>query len=94
MAKEYATENLELSEDTVEIYNNYHFYNNIGSNMLFLVDNYPKAFVRFCYNDANKTLIFLGLYTSGTYLQTANELSGDWEAFLNEFYGHCYDFSA
>ena len=92
LAKEYAMQNLTLSNDPVEIYNDYHFYDNLSDE--YYANKYPIMFLRFCYNDTNNTLLFLGLITMGDYAQTANELSDAYEAFLKEFYGDWYDFSA
>ena len=96
LAKEFVFEHLKLSGEIVEIYNNYYFYDNItyANDSPHLVNNYPYAFVRFCYNDTNNTLIFIGFDSYGEFRQTADNLANDWESFLKEFYGEWYDFSA
>ena len=91
LAKEYVIEQMPLSDNVVETYNNYCFYDVLGDDRYLI--RYPDCFVRFCYNDTNNTLIFLALDAYGEYRETTNELADNWGAFLDEFYGQWYDFS-
>ena len=90
-AKNYVFESLELSISPVEEYNGYVFYDNYTGS---LSNDFPYSFMRFAYNDSNNTLIFIGCYMSIGFDDNIDELSQNWGAFLNEFYGQWYDFSA
>ena len=86
-AKQYAMDNMVLSESAVEEYNGYVFYDNYAD-----IErdgfSYPRRFKRFGYNDSKNTLIFIGFYHSDRSLSFS-----EWSAFLEEFYNEWYDFS-
>ena len=89
-AKEYVFATMDLSDESVETYNEYVFYDNYTA---YFGINAPYQFKRFAFNDSKKTLIFIGHY-SFQYYDILEEYSDDWGAFLNDFYGDWYDFSA
>ena len=100
-AKQTMLEEIQPYNDKFYQYNDYYFYEN--SNQINLdpnqTSNFPKSFNMACYNDENYTLIFIGLY-SGTlagpscledkYLE---DIEGNWEAFVDQYFGAYYDFS-
>ena len=87
-AKQYAMEELALSDDMVVQYNNYMFYdNNVNSN------RFPYRFKRFAYNDSNNTLIFIGFDVSVELYSEVDEAINDWGIFLEKYYGEFYTFS-
>ena len=88
-AKAYVFANMDLSEESVESYNGYAFYDIYTESFGI---NAPHQFKRFAFNDSKKTLIFIGHY-SFQYEDILEEYSDDWGAFLNDFYGDWYDFS-
>ena len=90
-AKAYTLEQLKLSEQIVDIYNNYYFFENLTSRSTCLKDNFPYSFVRFAYNDTNNTLVFIGFYSGSG--EKAKITADDWGGFLEEYYGDWYDFS-
>ena len=95
-AKKTMLEEIKPYEDKFYYYNEYNFY--LNSNHFDLVDGgktrFPSAFTMACYNDENHTLIFMGLYISipldEKYLE---DIEGNWEAFVDQYYGAYYDFS-
>ena len=96
-AKKYTMEQLILSDQAVEVHNNYYFFENwtpAETGDTFLKDNFPHEFVRFAYNDTNNTLIFIGLFMPETSNKTTDQTSTDWSSFLEQYYGEWYDFSA
>ena len=88
MAKQYAMENLALSDDMAVQHNDYIFYDNdVDSN------KFPYSFKRFAYNDSNNTLIFIGFDVSMELYSDVDEAIGDWGGFLEKYYGEFYTFS-
>ena len=95
-AKKTMLEEIKPYEDKFYYYNEYNFY--LNSNHFDLVDGgktrFPSAFTMACYNDENHTLIFMGLYISipldEKYLE---DIEGNWEAFVDQYFGAYYDFS-
>ena len=86
-AKQYAMDNLDLSENVVEEYNGYIFYDNYADDF-----SYPHNFKRFAYNDDNNTLIFIGCYISLDLNEEVNEIADNWGTFLDKYYGEYYSF--
>ena len=92
-AKQTMLETIKPYDDQFYQYNDYTFYVNSWPSF------FPEHFTMACYNDENHTLIFIGLY-SGTlagpscldekYLE---DIEGNWEAFVDQYYGAYYDFS-
>ena len=92
-AKQKTLEEIEPYNDKFYQYNDYKFYVNSWGY------RFPKNFTMVCYNDENYTLIFMGLY-SGTlagpscldekYLE---DIEGNWEDFIDQYFGAYYDFS-
>ena len=97
LAKKYAMDHLNLSESSVEIYNEYYFYDNHtpekNGRTHLSNENYPYAIIRFAYNDSNHTLIFIGFTVSVELYDEVDEIADDWGAFLDRYYGDWYDFS-
>lgn len=89
-AKAYVFANMDLSEESVESYNGYVFFDIYTESFGI---NAPYQFKRFAYNESKKTLIFMGHY-SFRYDDILDEYSDNWGAFLNDFYGDWYDFSS
>ena len=83
-AKQYAMDHMKLSDNIVEEYNGYVFYDNYVDDDF----SFPEEFKRFAYNDTNNTLVFIGFFESGVY-----NCPTDWVTFLEEYYGDWYDFS-
>ena len=83
-AKQYAMNNMSLSDDIVEECNGYVFYDNYVDEDF----SFPRNFKRFAYNDTHNTLIFIGFFTGEDFDLT------DWEEFLEKHYGDWYNFSA
>ena len=89
-AKSYATENLILNENVFTEYNGYVFF----INETYQHDTgYPRKFKVYGYNDEKNTLVFLGFYVSVELYEEVDELSADWPAFLEKYYGEWYSFS-
>ena len=88
-AKQYAMEQLDLSEEIVEEYNCFVFYDNQNP----YVDISPYEFNRFAYNDETNTLLFIGFYASMEFHDEVDAYANDWGAFLENYYGEFYDFS-
>ena len=100
-AKQTMLEEMKPYNDKFYYYNEYNFY--LNSNNFDIINSgksrFPENFTMACYNDENYTLIFMGLY-SGTlagpscldekYLE---DIEGNWEAFVDQYYGAYYDFS-
>lgn len=83
-------ENIPIDQDYVYYHNNYVFYKNTnfhhGENMSF-----PWWFTMACYNDENRTLIFMGLSSSPSD-ETVEEINNDWGQFIKKYYGEYYNF--
>ena len=88
LAKQYVLENNYLSENSVDEYKGYIFYDRNYGERYFK----PSEFRRFAYNDSNNTLLFIGFYEGADYANVSD--FPDWGAFLEEYYGEWYDFSA
>ena len=73
------------------IYGNNH-YGNRPKDEYYHCDNYPKAFKRVAFNDANHTIVFLGIYTSDKMIKELEQDLLDWGAFLKKYYGEFYSF--
>ena len=86
-AKKCVMENDYLSDNSVEEYNGYVFYNVDYNDRGY----HPWEFRRFAYKDANNTLLFIGFYECADYPNVSD--FNDWGAFLEEYYGEWYDFS-
>ena len=100
-AKQTMLEKIKPYQDNIYPYDDYNFY--LNSNHIDIAKDgetrFPRVFTMACYNDKNHTLIFIGLY-SGTlagpscledkYLE---DIEGNWEAFVDQYYGAYYDFS-
>ena len=89
--KVYLAENLRLSEAPTHEYNGYVFYDSF-TNQSHTSKRDPHNFNSLVYNDANNTIILLGLY----YNNDNNELYStdyDWHEYLEVVYGGWYDFS-
>jgi hypothetical protein len=88
-------EEIEPYEDEFFQYNDYYFYENVRGKHAW-GDRFPKKFTMACYNDENHALIFIGLYSGAPscledkYLE---DIEGNWEAFVDQYYGAYYDFS-
>ena len=97
-AKKTMLEEIKPYEDKFYYYNEYNFY--LNSNHFDLVDGgktrFPSAFTMACYNDENHTLIFMGCYISLNYCledEYLEDIEGNWEAFVDQYFGAYYDFS-
>ena len=79
-------------------YNDYVFFENSNFHKL-LNRSVPKHFTMACYNDTICTLIFLGmdsLTMSGSYCledKYLNDIEGNWNSFIDQYFGEIYDFS-
>ena len=96
-AKKYVFESLDLSPEPVAEYNGYYFYDNetpanLGNSHL-SNSNFPLTCNRFAYNDNISTLVFIGFDVGVDLENEVIEVSDDWGAFLEEYYGEWYDFS-
>lgn len=97
-AKQTMLEEIKPYNDTFYYYNEYNFY--LNSNNFDIVNygktRFPADFTMACYNDENHTLIFMGFcmslsnYLDEKYLE---DIEGNWEAFVDQYYGEYYDFS-
>lgn len=98
IAKECLMERaLRLSEEPVEVYNDYIFYDNNSPTNFSLRgspplnnDYAPYEFVRFAYNDSNRTIVCIGFYTRN--VEEVAEVADDWGAFLERYFGEWYSF--
>lgn len=69
-------------------YNDYTFYVNRWSNF------FPEQFTMACYNDENHTLMFIGFFANCDIEEKYSEdIEGNWESFVDQYYGAYYDFS-
>ena len=89
-AKSYVTENLILGETTFATHGGYSFFINKTREY---DTGYPRNFNMYGYNDEKNTLVFLGFYVSVELYEEVDELSADWPAFLEKYYGEWYSFS-
>ena len=95
-AKQVMLEEIKPYNDKFYYYNEYKFY--LNSNHRDIINSgksrFPTEFTMACYNDENHTLIFMGLYISipldEKYLE---DIEGNWEAFVDQYFGAYYDFS-
>ena len=97
-AKKTMLEEIKPYEDKFYYYNEYNFY--LNSNHFDIVNGgktrFPSAFTMACYNDENHTLIFMGFCMSvSSFLEDEylEDIEGNWEAFVDQYYGAYYDFS-
>lgn len=95
-AKEYYIDAMPyLGNEAIEIYGNYMFYDYYGNrpkDEYYHCDDYPEAFKRVAFNDANHTIVFLGIYTSDKMIKELEQDLLDWGAFLKKYYGEFYSF--
>ena len=96
-AKQVMLEEITPYNDKLYYYNEYNFY--LNSNHFDIVNDgktrFPSAFTMACYNDDNHTLIFMGFYSVPSILDEKylEDIEGNWEAFVDQYYGEYYDFS-
>jgi len=97
-AKKTMLEEIQPYEDKFYYYNEYNFY--VNSNHRDIVmdgkSRFPIEFTMACYNDENNTLIFMGFFISLYYCldeKYLEDIEGNWEAFVDQYYGAYYDFS-
>ena len=95
-AKTCALEKLQLSQENVFEYNNYHFIENTAIRSS--LDCFPEIFNLFGYNDEKMTLIFIGYYIGMTEDVYKSDFPGlypfDIEVFLKTYFSEFYDFDA
>ncbi len=92
-AKNYMLENMPMYGDEFYYYNQYVFYlpdNSINNQRDF---HFTHWFTMACYNDSNNTLVFIGFSNSNEFMEEAFELSKNWVAFMDRFYGEYYNFA-
>ena len=94
-AKQVMLEEIKPYNDKFYYYNDYNFY--INSNHLDIVidgeTRFPQSFTMACYNDENYTLIFMGFYAHPLDEKYLEDIEGNWEAFVDQYFGAYYDFS-
>ena len=97
-AKQVMLEEIKPYNDKYYYYNEYNFY--VNSNHRDIVmdgkSRFPIEFTMACYNDENHTLIFMGFFISLTHCledEYLEDIEGNWEAFVDQYYGAYYDFS-
>ena len=95
-AKDYCQNNIRyIGDEITEEYNGYKFYDYYGNRSketYHHCDNFPKAFKRVAFNDEKKTIVFLGVYTSGKRTDEMAEDVKDWGTFLNKYFSDYYRF--
>jgi len=93
-AKQVMLEEIQPYNDKFYYYNEYNFY--LNSNHFDIVNDgktrFPSAFTMACYNDENCTLIFMGFYASALDKKYLEDIEGNWEAFVDQYFGKYYDF--
>ena len=94
----FAEGEMSLSEEAVEEYNGFIFYDNYQSFKPEYIEkaksSFPYEFGRFAYNDEKNTLVFMAYYMSkDEETETkAEQAQNDWSAFLAENFGMWYSF--
>ena len=99
-AKEFMLKEIKPYGNKFYEYNNYIFFENSNAIKLrYSSSRIPEWFTMACYNDVNYTLIFIGFY-SGTLAGPScleekyiNDIDNNWDDFLNQYYGQCYNFN-
>ena len=88
-AKQTMLDEIKPHDNEVFQYNDYTFYVNHWKQY------FPENFTMACYNDENCTLIFMGFHSSYPRLDEKylEDIEGNWEAFVDQYYGAYYDFS-
>ena len=97
-AKEYAIDNLILSEESICEQNGYIFFINKLATAKdpterLSGDQFPYYFLSFSYNDEKQTLVFFGIMVGKDLHNQIAEEATDWPAFLEKYYGEWYSFS-
>ena len=95
-AKEYYREAVpDLGDEATEIYGEYMFYDYYAKrpkDEYYHCDDYPEAFKRVAFNDANHTIVLLGIYTSDQVTEEVEQDVSDWGAFLKKYFDNIYSF--
>ena len=99
-AKQTMLEEIAPYNDKFYEYGNYMFYENSNEINSDGTRTFPKyKFTMACYNDEKCILIFIGMY-SGTLAGPSSldkkyivDIEGNWEDFIDQYYGEYYDFS-
>jgi hypothetical protein len=88
-AKQTMLHEIKPHDNEVFQYNDYTFYVNHWKQY------FPENFTMACYNDENCALIFMGFHSSYPPLDEKylEDIEGNWEAFVDQYYGAYYDFS-
>ena len=96
-AKRETLEKIEPYDGKYYYYNEYVFYENPHYSNRWEYRRFPADFTMVCYNDANCTLLFLGLYiySWGKPIKKEHfyDIENNWESFVDEYFGEYYDFS-
>lgn len=98
-AKDTMLENIK-PDNKFYLYNDYVFYRNLNKVTNPYSGHFPKgSFAMACYNDKNRTLIFIGCSSvtlagpSCLDQKYIDDIEGNWMDFIDQFYGEYYDFS-
>ena len=94
----FAEGEMSLSEEAVEEYSGYVFYDNYQTSTPEYIEHnksqFPYDCARFAYNDEKNTLVFVSWHLSRSEESaiTAEQIQNDWSTFLAENFGMWYSF--
>lgn len=98
-AKSFMLEKISPIDKELYAYNGYIFYQNPNFIKFWGEGRFPQFFTMASYNDEKHTLLFIGMY-SWTFAGPScledrflNDPKGNWEEFIETYYGDIYDFS-
>ena len=92
-AKAEVISKIPSANDSIYKYGDYTFYENGNFSANEDKVSFPKKFNMVCYNDTNKTIIFLSFFSYIDNEQEKEQIISNWSEFIDIHYGEYYDFS-
>lgn len=84
-----------LGDEACQVYNDYLFYDYFAKrskDTFYHNDNYPECFKYVAFNDENKAIVIIGIYSHGERTEEVAEDVREWEEFLRKYFFEYYTF--